>query len=84
MGVKLSMRRDARALLWDTRENADAIVAFLVGRTRADYLRERQLRSAVEREFEITGEAPNKLAKQSPSLAAQVRTCRVRWRCGTC
>lgn len=66
------MQRDARALLWDVRESADAIAGFLAGKDLTGYLGERLLRSAVEREFEIIGEALNKLSKQAPDIAAQV------------
>ena len=66
------MRRDPRALLWDVRDSAEAIIAFLAGRTFEEYRRERVLRSAVEREFEIIGEALNRLSKTSPEFAARI------------
>ena len=66
------MRRDARAFLWDVRDSAEAIADFVMGRTLDDYLADRMLRSAVERQFEIIGEALNRLSKVSPQLAARI------------
>ena len=57
------MDRDPRAYLWDARDSADAIAEFVTGRTLNDYLADRMLRSAVERQFEIVGEALRQLEK---------------------
>jgi uncharacterized protein with HEPN domain len=65
------MDRDPRAYLWDAREAADAIAAFVGGRTFDDYLADRMLRSAVERQFEIVGEALRQLQKAAPDLASE-------------
>jgi uncharacterized protein with HEPN domain len=51
------MDRDPRAYLWDATDSADAMAEFVSGRTLDDYLGDRVLRSAVERQFEIVGEA---------------------------
>jgi uncharacterized protein with HEPN domain len=51
------MQRDARALLWDVRTAAEAIVQFLDGVTAETYAGSRLVHSAVERQFEIIGEA---------------------------
>jgi len=51
------MERDPRAFLWDARESADAIAQFIAGRTLEQYLQDAMLRAAVERHFEILGEA---------------------------
>ena len=66
------MGRDPRAYLWDAREAAKAIGTFSSGRTLQDYEADSMLRSAVERQFEIVGEALNQLAKAAPDLAAQI------------
>lgn len=66
------MRRDPRGLLWDACDSADAMMRFIAGRTLQDYLDERQLRSAVEREFEIIGESLNNLSRIAPDLAARI------------
>ena len=66
------MRREPRAYLWDVREAADAILEFTLGLRLDDYLADRMLRSAVERQFEIIGEALNQLAKVAPEIATRI------------
>jgi uncharacterized protein with HEPN domain len=51
------MARDAVALLWDVRAAADAIGRFLYDKTFDDFIADEMLSSAVERQFEIVGEA---------------------------
>ena len=70
------MRREPRALLWDVREGAIAIVDFLAGGGREVYLSDRMLRSAVERQFEIIGEALAQLSRSYPEIAGRVRDVR--------
>ena len=57
------MQRDARAFLWDAHAAAEAILEFVDGKSYSDYAGDRLLRSAVERQFEIIGEALNQLCK---------------------
>jgi uncharacterized protein with HEPN domain len=57
------MRRDPRAYLWDVREAADAIAGFVQFRSFDDYARDLMLRSAVERQLAIIGEALSQLAR---------------------
>jgi len=64
------MVRDPQAYLWDVRESADAIASYVLGKTLQDDRAERVLRSAVEREFEIIGEALNQLSRIAPDLAS--------------
>ena len=45
------------ALLFDMLQAANAVVSFVHGRSDADFQRELMLRSAVERQIEIIGEA---------------------------
>jgi uncharacterized protein with HEPN domain len=70
------MERDPRAYLWDARDSAedsaDAIAEFVRGRTLDDYLGDRMLRSAVERQFEIVGEALRQLEKAAPRFAHEI------------
>ena len=66
------MRRDPNAYLWDARKAIDAIEAFTRGKTQEDFQQDLMLRSAVERQFEIVGEALNRLAKCDQSLATQI------------
>jgi uncharacterized protein with HEPN domain len=66
------MRRDPKAYLWDAAAGATAIQRFISGRSYDDYLADEMLRSAVERQFEIIGEALSQLTKIEPELAAQI------------
>jgi uncharacterized protein with HEPN domain len=66
------MRRDPRALLWDVREAADDIAAFTAGMDVDAYVGDPLVRAAVERKFEIIGEALNRLSKEDPGLAGRV------------
>jgi uncharacterized protein with HEPN domain len=66
------MRREPRAYLWDVREAADALLEFTRGLQIEDYFADRLLRSAVERQFEIIGEALNQLSKVAPEIARQI------------
>ena len=66
------MQRDSRSFLWDVQESATAIVEFTHGKTFDDYSGDRLLRSAVERQFDIIGEALNQLAKVAPSIGARI------------
>ena len=66
------MRRDVRSFLWDVREIADAIRQFAQHWSFDDYATDRVLRSAVERQFEIIGEALSQLSKMDPAMAARI------------
>jgi uncharacterized protein with HEPN domain len=57
------LKRDPKSLLWDAREAAEAIGAMTAGKAFADFDRDIMLRSAVERQFEIIGEALARLAR---------------------
>lgn len=66
------MERDPRVLLWDACDAAEAIASFIAGRTMEAYRADRMLRSAVERQCEILGEALNRLARDAPDLVARI------------
>jgi uncharacterized protein with HEPN domain len=66
------MQHDARAWLWDVRAAADCITGFVQGRSFAEYGSELMLRSAVERQFEIVGEALNRLLRSAPEIAGRL------------
>lgn len=66
------MPHDPRAFLWDARDAATAVAGFIQGRSRDEYLADRMLRSAVERQCEIVGEALNRLSRAAPDLAARI------------
>jgi uncharacterized protein with HEPN domain len=66
------MPRDPRAFLWDVRESALAIQSFTKGMDVATYASDPMAQAAVERKFEIIGEALNQLAKLDAAMAARV------------
>lgn len=66
------MQRDARAWLWDVQEAARAIQSFVADLDAASYAASELVHSAVERKFEVIGEALNQLAKADPAAAARV------------
>ena len=66
------MQRDPRAFLWDVREAALSIQSFTAGMDAAAYAANDMAQSAVERKFEIVGEALNQLGKLDGALAARI------------
>ena len=66
------MLLEARKYLFDIQQAADLINTFCAGRNFADYQRDPMLRSAVERQFEIIGEAISGLARLDPKLAERL------------
>lgn len=66
------MQPEAPALLWDARRAAGLTRDFVVGRDFADYERDPMVRSAVERQFQIIGEALNRLRRIDPATAEGV------------
>ena len=66
------MQRDPRAFLWDVREAARAIQLFTGGMEAAAYLANDMAQAAVERKFEIIGEALSQLAKADGALADRI------------
>ena len=66
------MQHDPRAYLRDMREAALAIQNFVAGLDAAAYAATPLVHSAVERKFEIIGEALSQLAKLDKALAARV------------
>jgi uncharacterized protein with HEPN domain len=70
------MDHDPRAWLWDVCQAADRITAFRKDRDYTDYLADDMLRAAVERQFEIIGEALSRLSQAAPELAARLTDLR--------
>ena len=66
------MQRDPRAFLWDVRESTLAIQQFTAGMDAAAYAGNAMAQAAVERKFEIIGEALGQLAKADASMAARI------------
>ena len=70
------MRLEARKYLYDIQKAASLLAEFLSGKTFAHYQRDAMLRAAVEREFEITGEAISQLAKIDRELISRITNYR--------
>ncbi len=66
------MEREAKKLLLDILTSCRAIQEFTAGKSQRDYEQSRLLRSATEREFEIIGEALNRLDKFAPDIAVKI------------
>lgn len=66
------MKDQTRKLLFDVLDSGRTIRQWCADRTYAEYLSDRQFRRAVEREFEIIGEALNRLASEDAGTAAQI------------
>lgn len=66
------MQLEAKKYLHDMRHAAELIARFTEGRSLDEYARDVQLRSAVERQFEIIGEALAQLSRLDPALAARI------------
>jgi len=66
------MQHDSRAYLWDVRQAADAILDIVAGIDLNTYSETEVTHSAVERKFQIIGEALNQLSKADPALAASI------------
>lgn len=66
------MRLEARKYLHDVQIAADRIARFCTGKSFENYLADEMPRSAVERQFEIVGEALSQLAKNDPQVAAAI------------
>ena len=68
--------RDVRVYLHDVVTAAAAIRSFIDGRSAADYRSDLLLRSAVERQFEILGEALSRALRADPDVAAGIPAVR--------
>jgi predicted nucleotidyltransferase len=67
---------EAAKYLWDAQRAAERIARFTSGRSFDDYLADEMLCAAVERQFEIIGEALAGLRQVDPGIAARTRICR--------
>ena len=66
------MKRDPRAFLSDVIEAGQAIQQAVAGINLDDYCNRRLIRSSVEREFTIIGEALNQLSQRDKDRFAQI------------
>ncbi len=65
--------RDLRTWLHDAKEAAGRILRFMEGMTAERYRHDELVRSAVERQFEIIGEALGKAAQAEPDLPNRLK-----------
>lgn len=70
------MQLDAKKHLEDVRRAAKLLEQFTAGRKVEDYRDDPMLASAVERQFEIIGEALNRLLKLDPSFELRITDAR--------
>ena len=61
------------AHLYDIREAIEAIFLFTENASFEEYEQNEMLRSAVERKFEIVGEALNRIKRDNPELLESIR-----------
>ncbi len=66
------MEIEAKKYLYDMHQAAERIAEFTKDRTFAEYEQDVLLRSAVERQFQIIGDALGRLARLDPSLAERI------------
>jgi uncharacterized protein with HEPN domain len=66
------MPRDPRAWLWDVRDAAESIRSFVNGLDLQSYAESELVHSAVERKFEVIGEALNQLWRADSQMAAKI------------
>jgi uncharacterized protein with HEPN domain len=66
------LSREAQKYLYGIATAAEYIAQFTAGRTYGEYHADPMLRSAVERQFEIIGEALNQLLQREPDLHEKI------------
>ena len=67
------MKDEVFAHLHDIVQAGKAVRRFVDGRSFDDYTSDEQLRSAVERKFEIMGEALNRIHRDEPAVLQHIR-----------
>lgn len=69
-------QREVLKYLWDVAEACQLIVGFAKDKTFGDYVSDVMLRSAVERQFEIIGEALSQALRLDHALAQRITDAR--------
>ena len=67
---------EVRKYLFDIAQACDLLTQFTREKTFSDYSADPLLRSGVERQFEVIGEALNQALRLAPDLAHRVSDCR--------
>jgi uncharacterized protein with HEPN domain len=67
------MKDEILAYLHDILQAANAVKQFVVSHTLATYSANELVRSAVERKFEVIGEALNRINRDDPGLLSRIR-----------
>jgi uncharacterized protein with HEPN domain len=70
------MQREARTFLSDIQQACRRLARFTADKTLEDYLEDELLRSAVERQFEIIGEALNQALREAPEIEKRITEAR--------
>lgn len=66
------MQPETAGLLWDAHEATRLIAEFVSDKSWTDYATDAMLRSAVERQFQIIGEALNRISRLDPATARRI------------
>jgi uncharacterized protein with HEPN domain len=66
------MQLETKKCLEDVRQASELIAQFTAGKIFSDYDADAMLRSAVERQFEIIGEAVKRIAKLDDAVYAEI------------
>ena len=66
------MRLESKKYLYDMQRAADLLTEFTSNKSFADYEQDAMLRAAVERQFEIIGEATTQLARVDAAMVARI------------
>ncbi len=66
------MRLEIRKYLYDIKQAADLIGEFTAGKQFPNYRDNSMLRAAVERKFEVIGEALSKLTRADSAMASRI------------
>jgi len=67
------MKDEVLAHLHDILQAGRVIKEFISGKTFEEYISDNLLRSAVERKFEVMGEAMNRIKRDDPELLPKIR-----------